>query len=55
MLSAINAAVKSKKGVTVVEYCLVMVLIAIAIIVALGGIGQNSNKAYSKVNSTLSN
>ena len=46
-------AVKSEKGQTIVEYALLLVLIAIVVILIVKGIGLSSNNAYSKVNSAL--
>jgi len=52
-MTLITGSVLNSRGVTVVEYCLIMVIIAIAIIASLAGIGTNANKAYSTVNSAL--
>ena len=46
-------ALKSEKGQTLVEYALLLVLIAIIVIAMVKGIGQNANNAFSKVNSAL--
>jgi pilus assembly protein Flp/PilA len=46
-------AVKSEKGQTLVEYALLLVLIAIVVIVMLKGIGSSTNNAFSSVNSSL--
>jgi len=48
-------AIKSKKGQTLVEYALLLVLIAIVVILMVKGVGQNTNNTYSKVNSALAN
>ncbi len=53
-MALITDSMLNSRGVTVVEYCLIMVIIAIAIIASLAGIGTNANKAYSTVNSALS-
>ena len=45
--------VKNEKGQTLVEYALLLVLIAIVVIVMLKGVGGNVNNAFSKVNSAL--
>jgi pilus assembly protein Flp/PilA len=44
---------KSEKGQTLVEYALILVLIALVVIVMLGGIGQSVNSVYSTINSAL--
>ena len=46
-------AVKSEKGQTLVEYALLLVLIAIVVIVMVKGIGSQANNAFYKVNSAL--
>ena len=46
-------AVKSEKGQTLVEYALLLVLIAIVVILMVKGIGFQANNAFSKVNSAL--
>ena len=48
-----QTAVKSEKGQTLVEYALLLVLIAIVVILLVKGIGSNANLAFSKVNSAL--
>ncbi len=44
---------KSEKGQTMVEYALILVLIAIVVILMVKGIGQNANNTFSSVNSAL--
>lgn len=44
---------KSEKGQTVVEYALLLVLIAIVVILMVKGVGFQANNAFSKVNSAL--
>lgn len=46
-------AIKSEKGQTLVEYALLLVLIAIVVILMVKGIGIQANNVYSKVNSAL--
>ncbi len=46
-------AVKSEKGQTLVEYALLLVLIAIVVILMVQGIGSSANNTFSKVNSAL--
>jgi pilus assembly protein Flp/PilA len=45
--------VKSEEGQTIVEYALLLVLIAIVVIAMIKGIGGSANTAFSKVNSAL--
>lgn len=51
--SGLLSFLKSKKGQTLVEYGLLLVLIAIVIIFMLRGTGQQVNEMYSKINSGL--
>ena len=46
-------ALKSEKGQTLVEYALLLVLIAIVVILMVKGLGLSANNTYSKVNSAL--
>jgi pilus assembly protein Flp/PilA len=46
-------SIKSEKGQTIVEYALLLVLIAIVVILVVKGVGLQANNAYSKVNSAL--
>jgi len=45
--------VKSEKGQTIVEYALLLVLIAIVVIAMIKGIGGTANNTFSSVNSAL--
>jgi pilus assembly protein Flp/PilA len=45
--------VKSEKGQTLVEYALLLVLIAIVVILMVRGLGGTTNNVFSKVNSAL--
>jgi len=45
--------IKSEKGQTIVEYALILVLIAIIVIAMLSGVGKSSCNTLSKVNSAL--
>ena len=47
------ARMKSEKGQTIVEYALLLVLIAIVVIAMMKGVGTQSNTAFSKVNNAL--
>jgi pilus assembly protein Flp/PilA len=46
---------KEEKGVTAIEYGLIAVLIAVAIIIGVRFVGQNLNTTFSNVAGTLSN
>lgn len=45
---------RSEKGQTLVEYGLLVVLIAVVVILMLKGTGQQVNSLYSRINSGLS-
>jgi pilus assembly protein Flp/PilA len=47
------AYVQSEKGQTLVEYALLLVLIAIVVYLMLQGTGRQVNNVYSKINSAL--
>jgi pilus assembly protein Flp/PilA len=49
----LTSSIKNEKGQTLVEYALLLVLIAIVVIVMLRGVGGNVNNAFSQVNSAL--
>jgi pilus assembly protein Flp/PilA len=44
---------KKQYGATMVEYALMLALIAIVSIVMITGVGQNTNKTFSTINSAL--
>jgi len=44
---------KSEKGQTLVEYALLLVLIALVVIAMLTGIGAHTNNVFSKINSAI--
>jgi pilus assembly protein Flp/PilA len=44
---------KCEKGQGLVEYALILVLIAIVVIAMVTGIGKNANDVFSQVNSAL--
>ena len=54
MFVKFQTALRSQKGQTLVEYALLLVLIAIVVIAMLQGVGSRTNNAFSKVNSALS-
>ncbi len=43
----------TEKGQTLVEYALILVLIALIVILMLKGVGTNVNTVYSRINSGL--
>ena len=47
--------IQSKKGQGLVEYALLLVLIALVVFAMLQGTGREVNKVYSKINSALAN
>ena len=47
------SVIKSEKGQTLVEYALLLLLIAIVVILMVKGVGLTTNNSYSKVNSAL--
>lgn len=49
-----TALIRSEKGQTLVEYGLLVVLIAVIIILMLKGTGEQVNSLYSAINSGLS-
>jgi pilus assembly protein Flp/PilA len=53
LMARFFSAVRSERGQTLVEYALLLVLIAIVVILMLKGTGQNVNTAFSKINSSL--
>jgi pilus assembly protein Flp/PilA len=52
MLSILKV-LSNKKGQTLVEYALLLVLIAIVVYLMLKGAGLEVNNVYSKINSAL--
>ena len=52
MMNAINA-LKSEKGQTLVEYALLLVLIAIVCIAAVAIVGGKANNVYSNIGNRL--
>ena len=54
MLLKLFSYIRSEKGQTVVEYALLLVLIAVVVILMVKGAGLRANNVYSKINSALS-
>lgn len=46
-------AMKNEKGQTLVEYALILVLIAIVVIVIMTSLGRSTSNVYSSVDSAL--
>ena len=53
LITKFNLTLKDEKGQGLVEYALILVLIAIVVIAMLKGIGGNANTAFNTVNSAL--
>jgi pilus assembly protein Flp/PilA len=53
MLSLFQALVRDESGATAIEYGLIAAGIAVAIIVAVQGLGSNLNTTFNSVNSAL--
>lgn len=45
--------IKSEKGQTLVEYALLLVLIAIVVIAMVKGVGRSTCNVFSQINSSL--
>jgi pilus assembly protein Flp/PilA len=52
MLKTVNG-VSKERGATMVEYAIMIALIAVVAIAAITGIGTNTNTAFSKVNNAI--
>ena len=44
----------NEKGQTLVEYALLVVLIAVVVIIMVKGVGQTTNNIWSRINSGIS-
>ena len=53
LLENVRDFFKGEKGQTLVEYALILVLIAIVVLLMLGGTGKSVNNTFSSVNSAL--
>lgn len=53
MLGTFLGSLKDRKGQTLVEYALILVLIAIAIMVAMNFLAGSTGNVYNKVGTTL--
>ena len=54
MTNLIQRFIKDEDGATAIEYGLIAALIAVAIITAVGTLGDNLKAAFDKVNTELS-
>ena len=52
-MKSVQAFLRDESGATAIEYGLIAVGIAIAIITMVKGVGSSLNSAFSKVNSNL--
>lgn len=48
------SVLQSEKGQTLVEYGLLLVLIAVVVIIMVKGVGQTTNNVWSRINSGIS-
>lgn len=55
LMAKFFSAVSNKKGQTLVEYALLLVLIAIVVILMVKGTGKTVNNVFSNINSSLAN
>jgi pilus assembly protein Flp/PilA len=53
--SRLASLLKREEGQTLVEYALLLVLIALVVIAAVTLVGKKANNVYSTIGSTLSN
>jgi len=53
LLEKLRDFVKEEKGQTLVEYALILVLIAIVVLLMLTALGRSVNNTFSTVNSAL--
>ena len=53
MIVRIFTALRSEEGQGLIEYALILVLIAIVVIIMLRGTGQQVNAMYSTINSSF--
>jgi Flp pilus assembly pilin Flp len=47
------SVLKSEKGQTLIEYSLLLVLIAVVVVMMVKGVGITANNTYSQVNSAV--
>lgn len=45
--------IREENGQTIVEYALILALLVLVVVVAMMGIGQNINNAFSTINSSF--
>ncbi len=49
----IYLSVNSEKGQALVEYALILLLIAVVVVIMVTGVGQKTNDFYSTINSSI--
>lgn len=54
VLHDVSSNLRSARGQTLVEYALILLLIAIVVLYVLIGLGTTVNSTYTKINSTVS-
>jgi pilus assembly protein Flp/PilA len=55
LMQKMKSLSKKEKGATMVEYAIMVALIAIVAIAMIQGVGKNVNTTFNKVNSALTN
>jgi pilus assembly protein Flp/PilA len=53
LMEMLKGFMKDEKGQTLVEYALILVLIAIVVLLMLSGLGHQVNNTFNSVNSAL--
>lgn len=55
MFQKTAATLKNNSGQGLVEYALILVLIALVVLAALGNVGKTANNKFSTINSAITN
>lgn len=55
MFESAKSTLKNSKGQGLVEYALILVLIALVVMVAVKGVGTTANSQFIKIDSALKN
>ena len=53
-MSIVTRLIKSEKGASMVEYALLVILIAIVALVAVSAMGEQTSEMYSEIHSAVS-
>lgn len=53
MFQKAAATLKNNSGQGLVEYALILVLVALVVLVALGNVGRTANNRFSSINSAI--